>query len=610
MPSSARKRKAADADAQDVKAVADGAASAATLFAGLKVVFSGTLPSLSQADARALITERGGAVSAVVSAAVTHFVATALGSSKTNAAARLGIPLMKPAWLHACIDRGALLTDAELQWTAAAAQFHDSDDGRDEDADEGDRLASTPAKQLKADLSLAAPLPLSPPPPPSPPAAAAATAAAPVLKVVLVKGCAPVDEHCPVAASTHVYEDHSGAWDAMLNQTNIAQNANKSLVHRCRSPLRASAALLCALTARLCGGCAVLRCAAPLHCRFFVVQLLQADSGSACYFWSRWGRVGERGQSALTAAQTLSAAQALFLRKFRDKTGSAWHERANCGPRPGKYTVIARDFSTNDAKAASSSTSPPSASSEPALSAPAPVCSLDARVASLVALICDVGMMQRSMVQIGYDADRLPLGKLSKDHIRKGYSVLTDIADALGGDRATHAALVQLSNAFYSLIPHAWGRRVPEVIASEERVKEKLRMLEDLGDIEAAIRLLHPGDDQRGEREHVVDRHYRQLGCAIRSLERDSDAFRLIAAFVSATHARTHSAFELEVEDAFELDRDGEAQRFAPHAANVNRMLLWHGSRLSNFTGILSRGLLIAPPEAPATGCAVHPSLR
>jgi poly [ADP-ribose] polymerase 2/3/4 len=31
-------------------------------------------------------------------------------------------------------------------------------------------------------------------------------------------------------------------------------------------------------------------------------------------------------------------------------------------------------------------------------------------------------------------------------------------------------------------------------------------------------------------------------------------------------------------------------------------MLLWHGSRFSNFVGILSQGLRIAPPEAPKTG--------
>ena len=34
-------------------------------------------------------------------------------------------------------------------------------------------------------------------------------------------------------------------------------------------------------------------------------------------------------------------------------------------------------------------------------------------------------------------------------------------------------------------------------------------------------------------------------------------------------------------------------------------MLLWHGSRLTNWVGILSQGLRIAPPEAPVTGYMV-----
>mmetsp|Transcript_16327 Transcript_16327/g.13999 ORF Transcript_16327/g.13999 Transcript_16327/m.13999 type:complete len:166 (+) Transcript_16327:8339-8836(+) len=33
-----------------------------------------------------------------------------------------------------------------------------------------------------------------------------------------------------------------------------------------------------------------------------------------------------------------------------------------------------------------------------------------------------------------------------------------------------------------------------------------------------------------------------------------------------------------------------------------NRMYLWHGSKISNYMGILSEGLRIAPPEAPTTG--------
>ena len=47
------------------------------------------------------------------------------------------------------------------------------------------------------------------------------------------------------------------------------------------------------------------------------------------------------------------------------------------------------------------------------------------------------------------------------------------------------------------------------------------------------------------------------------------------------------------------MERPGEAERFVDKG---NRQLLWHGSRLTNWAGILSQGLRIAPPEAPVTG--------
>jgi hypothetical protein len=45
--------------------------------------------------------------------------------------------------------------------------------------------------------------------------------------------------------------------------------------------------------------------------------------------------------------------------------------------------------------------------------------------------------------------------------------------------------------------------------------------------------------------------------------------------------------------------------RFQEKWADVhNRQLLFHGSSLSNYVGILSQGLRIAPPEAPVSGYA------
>lgn len=68
------------------------------------------------------------------------------------------------------------------------------------------------------------------------------------------------------------------------------------------------------------------------------------------------------------------------------------------------------------------------------------------------------------------------------------------------------------------------------------------------------------------------------------------------------THAKTHSQYSLELLEVLTCYKDSEHQRFKDVG---NRMLLWHGSRMSNYAGILSQGLRIAPPEAPVTGYMV-----
>ena len=83
-------------------------------------------------------------------------------------------------------------------------------------------------------------------------------------------------------------------------------------------------------------------------------------------------------------------------------------------------------------------------------------------------------------------------------------------------------------------------------------------------------------------------------------LFQSSAEYKLLCEYVANTHGKTHTNYKLEVEDILEIKREGEAQRFEPSIGN--RHLLWHGSRLSNFMGIISQGLRIAPPEAPVTG--------
>ena len=72
-------------------------------------------------------------------------------------------------------------------------------------------------------------------------------------------------------------------------------------------------------------------------------------------------------------------------------------------------------------------------------------------------LIFDLKMMNNQMKEIGYDAKKMPLGKLSKSNIEKGYKILSDIAECLKLKKPQKDQLEKLSSDFYSYIPHDFG---------------------------------------------------------------------------------------------------------------------------------------------------------
>lgn len=88
-------------------------------------------------------------------------------------------------------------------------------------------------------------------------------------------------------------------------------------------------------------------------------------------------------------------------------------------------------------------------------------------------------------------------------------------------------------------------------------------------------------------------------------MDRKSSEFQELENYLQNSRGETHS-MQYKVINIFRIERQGENDRFnsSPYAniPNSDRRLLWHGSRSTNFGGILSQGLRIAPPEAPVNG--------
>jgi len=68
------------------------------------------------------------------------------------------------------------------------------------------------------------------------------------------------------------------------------------------------------------------------------------------------------------------------------------------------------------------------------------------------------------------------------------------------------------------------------------------------------------------------------------------------------TNTQENSSYKLR--NLYRVQRRGEAERINKWADIPNHFLLWHGSRSSNFIGILSEGLRVAPASALHSGAA------
>ncbi|KAJ8557738.1 hypothetical protein K7X08_004504 [Anisodus acutangulus] len=370
------------------------------------------------------------------------------------------------------------------------------------------------------------------------------------------KGAAVLDLYLPDDIKTryHVLQQGNEIYDATLNQTNVGNNNNK----------------------------------------FYIIQVLENDNGGNFLVYLRWGRVGAKGGTKINGPY-MSPDDAIseFESKFYEKTNNYWSNRKDFVCQPKQYSWLEMDYDDNGKESSVQGQSKPVPKSQPRET------KLEASIAKFVSLICDTNMMRQQMMEIGYNANKLPLGNLSKTTILKGYDVLKRISDVIGQSNRT--LLEDLSSKFYTVIPHDFGfKKMREfVIDTPQKLKHKIEMVEALAEIEVATKLLEVNSKIQ---EDPLYYQYEQLRCELVPVEVGCQEFLMIKNYMKNTHAKTHSGYAVDIVKIFRASRDGETERYQKFSDTSNRMLLWHGSRLTNWAGILSQGLRIAPPEAPSTG--------
>jgi poly [ADP-ribose] polymerase len=372
----------------------------------------------------------------------------------------------------------------------------------------------------------------------------------------------PVDDLCPLKAHGKVVDD----WDAMLNQTNIGHNNNK----------------------------------------YYVIQLV--ESGGKYHTWTRWGRVGEPGQNALLGNGTLADAQKCFKAKFRDKTSNNWEDRAKFVAKAGKYTLIEIERSADAAAKAAEveeklkEIDKEAAKVQKKVKGIAPS-KLHPSIERFMNLIFDHDVFRGAMASFDIDVKKMPLGQLTKHQVQKGYEVLEELEDAITAKKTK--PITELSSRFYTLIPHAFGRRVPPPINTPDLLQKKYDMLNVLNDIEIALGMQHKHEDD--EEAHLLpnpaDQHYKKLKADLEFIDPKKDEHDFIRKYMESTGG---GYYKLKLIDAFRITRDGEPERFKAHDKVVERKLLWHGTNVAVVAAILGSGLRIMPHSGGRVGKGIY----
>ncbi|KAL8429519.1 hypothetical protein Efla_007159 [Eimeria flavescens] len=343
--------------------------------------------------------------------------------------------------------------------------------------------------------------------------------------------------------------------------------------------------------------------------KYYSMQIIQANK--TFHLFTKWGRLGADDKltndyKQQSFGRDVEGAIAAFEAKFFGLTGTHWSDRFAFVQQPGRYGLVElAGYETEEVKAKEPPLKRPK-TEEASASSHVADCTLPADLRSVVELIFDRKIAEKLLTQQHLNLQKLPIDSISKRQLQEGYAVLQEIQGLLCEDleqknTLKYQALLQdATNRFYIKIPHIFTHaQTPPVLDSLAKLRAKIEMMEQLLEVSVAQSLLT--DALRNARDrHPLDAQYERLRCKLESLPKGHEERELVDRLVAETHAPTHNTWKLKVKSVFKCEREGEAERFDRSLGN--RMLLWHGSRLTNWPSILANGLQVAPPEAPSSG--------
>lgn len=302
--------------------------------------------------------------------------------------------------------------------------------------------------------------------------------------------------------------------------------------------------------------------------KFYVLEVHEAASQFRLF--THYGRVGSAGVKESKDFDDKAAAMGAYAKLLREKTS----------PRKGYVLVeVEKAAVGSDALKVASEQTQEKRGMKPSLLAP--------EIAQFIEHIYDESKSE--LVR----RIETPLGSLSRSQIERGADALREIRFAIARDHQDK--IVPLTSRYYSLVPHRLGRwtNLDEVA---------INSIEKADTEEELLQLMRDVYHLQGDLESETDRKYRALGAKLSVVSPRDPAYRQVERRVLDTQSARHG-FKLRVNKIFTAELPEERRHFETDGKTVGNLQgLFHGTKNCNMAGILSRGLLIAPKNAPVSG--------
>ena len=314
--------------------------------------------------------------------------------------------------------------------------------------------------------------------------------------------------------------------------------------------------------------------------KFYIIQLLQDIYTKKYGVLYRWGRIGFFGQVNYVIYDTFEEAREAFLTKLQGKLEYGYIKI--------KIEAKIKEEKTNDINDMKEE-------------------GLEKPLADLIRLVFDLKTMNQHIIKIGYDSDKIPLGQLSSEVIKKGYQYLNQLEKIIGNNndkKISTKEIYDLSSKYFSIIPHNFGMNHMHkfVINCMERIKEENELLDSIKNIKIVSGILQQtnnNDKSDKKNEISLKEKMDEFIYNIKIIPKEEVIYSIIDTYLSKSNQIKNSP-KIILNDLFQVEeKSPNHNSYIEINNNKNVKLLWLGIGIPNFVNIFKNGLSLPPEEAP-----------